>query len=481
MSLERWNIGRYTMPHLHVDAIRRVADALELDTPRGRFRLSCDSAGASDDELAPVLEALRDPRDGIWGALRQGQSGLGGLAPMLRELDHLGLIRECGAGGAQQAQQEMAEALRHWSAELGGELAKGAPQALPALRRLAGRLGAAPVEARATTLAEPNFALLTILLQARYLRADAPGLLALLIQGMLAAERRARLGAEAGAWPGIGPMPAWAEEDWSCGLVDPATLRAYLAATGALLRDAFGPRAARRARATRAAREPVSGINFMLDLEHEVAGTLARLGPSSAFAACADPALALDVVRAAFLQEYFVTCRFTECVAPLLSRRFGAPLRASVHRYFGEEMGHEQFERENCLRLGLTGQQIDAAAPLPLHLAFIDIITGLARESPIAYFCATMFTEGMIGAEHSLVSLARQAIPDDPALLRAISGHMALNDDADHRGVGRDWMSQVPLVAPGTQAELSELLAYLAELNWRMWDQLVQSCAPVAP
>jgi hypothetical protein len=190
-----------------------------------------------------------------------------------------------------------------------------------------------------------------------------------------------------------------------------------------------------------------------------------------------DPVLAPQVVRAAFLQEYLVTCRFVECVAPLLSRRFAGPLRDAVHRYFAEEQGHETFERDNCLRLGVTENEVENAEPMPLHLAFVDIITTLARESPIAFFCASMFTEGVIGGEDSLMSLAQQAFPDDQPLLRAIGKHVAVNEHADHRGVGRDWMSHVPLVSPAMQAEVSEVAAYLAELNWRMWDQLVHTCA----
>ena len=62
-------------------------------------------------------------------------------------------------------------------------------------------------------------------------------------------------------------------------------------------------------------------------------------------------------------------------------------------------------------------------------------------------------------------------------LVHAIGEHVAINDDSDHRGIGRDWMSRIPVVTPGIQREASELIAYVTELNWRMWDQLVQSCA----
>ncbi|MGB7196631.1 MAG: hypothetical protein WBD81_24520 [Collimonas pratensis] len=478
MTLERWSVHRYQMPHLHLHSIRKLSDALEVDSQRGVFRISCDSAAGIDHELLPMLESLRDPRNALWSAIQRRDSGAAELLPMLRELDHLGLIRDCHGVDTGQTQQAIALALRAWSADLGRDIALHGEAAGLLLRKLAERLAADSDGPLSLALSEPSFPILTIMLQARYLRANAPSVLGLLIQGLLAAERRARLGENGAWWNGIGQLPAWAEEDWLCGLIEPHTIAPYLAAAGALLRDVFGEGAARRAHSARS--EPgaaLSGINFAIDLEGDVARVLADLGASAALTAVADPLLAPRVVRAAFLQEYLVTCRFVECIAPLLSRRFAEPLRSAVHRYFEEEMGHEKFERENCLRLGISAEEIDEALPMPLHLAFIDIITTLAAESPITFFCASMFTEGFIGGEDSIMSLAEQAFPHDPALLHQIGHHVAVNDVADHRGVGRDWMSRVPFVSPHLQSEVSEVLAYLAELNWRMWEQLVQTCA----
>lgn len=476
MTLERWSVSRYHMPYLHIHAIRRLSDSLEVDSPRGVFRLSCNSATSLDEDLLPLLDALRDPRNALWDAVRQRSSGTDGLAPMLRELDHFGLIRDRAATNENAAQQEIERSLRAWSSELGSDIAAHGESAALTLRRLTERLSAENGEAQAATMEEQNFFILTLLLQARYLRADAPAILGLLVQGLSAAERRARLGEGDGWWTGIGRMSLLAEQEWCSGTLDLRTLNGYLASTGRLVRDALKPGAERRARSVKTWQDSLSGINFVLDLEGEVTRLLAELGSSAAFSTIQDAALGPSLVRSAFLQEYFVTCRFVECIAPLLSRRFAAPLRDSIHRYFSEEMGHEKFERENCLRLGLTDQQIDAAMPLPLHRAFVDIITSLARESPISFFCSSMFTEGLIGDQDSLMSLAQQAFPEDTTLLHSIDNHVAINEASDHRGVGRDWMSHVPIVPPEMQAETSEIVTYLAELNWRMWDQLARSC-----
>lgn len=475
MTLERWSVYRYQLPQLDIQSIRRLDDVLEVDSRRGVFRLTCDNAASFDREILPMLDALRDPRSKLWSAVRRREAGTDDLRSMLRELDQLGLIRDCGPADVSRTHAAIDHTVHAWSAELGRELAAGSAHAVVAVEQIADRL-ASPGVHRGAVLEEDNFFVLTMLLQARYLRVDVPAVLALLVAGLRAAVRRARLGETSAWWSGIGEMPATADEDWFCGLVGVRVVRRYLTCAGRLLRDAVVPEAARRVRSRRTPVEPLSGINFMLDLEGEMPRILAELGPCPIFAVVHAPALARRVTRSAFLQEYLVTCRFAECVAPLLSRRFPEPLRDAVHRYFAEETGHEAFERDYCVRLGLTEGAIDAAEPLPLHLAFVDILIALASESPIALFCALMFTRGVICTRHMLASLVMRVMPDEELLVEAIGDHVSATEDTEHRSIGRDWMSNVPLVTARIQREVGDLIAYLAELNWRMWDQLVRSC-----
>lgn len=479
MKQERWDVNRYVAPYLDIHAIRRIDGALEVDAPQGVFRLSCDDSSTMDGVLLPVLTGLRNPGNALWRAVREPLTADDQqLRPLLRELDHLGLIRDSVAADLGTKHEEIEVALRAWSSELGSSIAKMDKNATHIVEGLVQRLSDSRDEALCDVVEEPSFPILTLLLQARFLRESAPSVLDLLIAGLSAAVRRARAKDDAAWWIGLGPMSIWAEEDWSCGFVDISMVQRYLTVTYRLLHDAFSPGAPRRLRTpNRVAAEPLSGINFMLDLEGEVTRMLAELGTSPVVAAMEDNSLARRVVRAAFLQEYYITCRFIDCISPLLTRCFTPPLRDAVHRYFAEEMGHEKFELENCIRLGMTERQIATTEPLPLHVAFVDVLTNAARESPLSFFCASMFTEGLIGTNHSLVTLTQQAIPDDPALIAAIGGHVTVNDDADHRAVGRDWMSQVKVIQPRTQRWVYEWVGYLAELNWRMWDQLVQSCA----
>jgi hypothetical protein len=473
MTLERWSVQRYQFPQLDVQSIRRLEDSLEVSSRRGVFRLTYDDVENLDHELLPMLDALRDPRSALWSSVRDEAADTVELIPMLRVLDDLGLIRDCGPADASRSHAAIIRAVRVWSAELGADLAERSEQAIVAVEQLADRF-AEPAGRRAI-LDERNFFVLTMMLQARYLRSDAPAVLALVITGLRAAVRRARLGDDSTWWFGIGDMPAYADDDWSCGLVELPVVMRYLTAIGQLVRDALRPCAARRVRSQRDPIEPLSGINFMLDLEADIPRLIAALGPSPAFSVIDERASARRVIKVGFLQEYLATCRFAECLAPLLSRRFADPLRDAVHRYFEEETGHETFEREYCLRLGFSEDEVDGADPLPLHLAFADVVTVLARESPIAVFCASPFIEGVFSTRHTLAMLAVRVAPDEPLLVDAIGDRVRVEGDLDHRRVGRDWMSCVPLVHGRLQREIGELIAYLAELNWRRWDQLVRA------
>lgn len=478
MTVEPWSVHRYQYPQLDIQSIRRLDDVLEVSSRRGVFRLTYDDADGLDGELLTMLDALRDPRSELWMAVRDEAEDTADLIPMLRVLDHLGLIRECGPADVSRTHAAIVRAVHRWSADLGRDLAEGPDHAIATVEQLADRF-AEPGMRRGAAIEESNFFALALMLQARYLRGDAPAVLALIVAGLRAAVRRARLGEHSGWWFGIGDMPAYADDEWSCGLVELPVVQTYLNAVGSLLREAVGPGAERRVRSHREPVVPLSGINFMLDVEADIPRLLAELGPSPILLVIEDRATARRAIKAGFLQEYLVTCRFAECLAPLLSRRFAEPLRGAVHRYFEEETGHDAFEREYCRRLGYSEQEVDDAELVPLHLAFVDILIALARESPIAVFCTSLFTEGVLSTRHMLASLAAQIAPDEPMLIDAIGDHMPGDDAAEFRRIGRDWMSHVPLVTGRIQREVGELMAFLAELNWRRWDRLVRSCAAV--
>ena len=343
MTLDRWSVDRYQLPQLDIQSVRRLDDVLEVNSRRGVFRVSCDDASSVDDDLLPMLDALRDPRSMLWSAIRDDADGVAELIPMLRTLDDLGLIRDSGELEAGREQAAIIRAVQLWSAQLGRDLAAGSPRTVAAVEQLVDRL-AEPGVRRGVLVEEGNFFVMTLVIQARYLRADAPAVLALLVAGLRAAVRRARLGELSAWWFGISDMPAYADEDWSCGLVDLHVVQRYLHAVGRLLRDAVGHDANRRARSRREPVEPLSGISFLLDLEDDMPRLLDDLGPAPELAVADQRAAGRRTIKAAFVQEYLVTCRFAECLAPLLSRPFAEPLRDAVHRHFAEQTGHETFE-----------------------------------------------------------------------------------------------------------------------------------------
>lgn len=82
----------------------------------------------------------------------------------------------------------------------------------------------------------------------------------------------------------------------------------------------------------------------------------------------------------------------------------------------------------------------------------------------------------MVCTCHTLAALVMRVMPPAELLVEPIGDHSTAGEDAEHRSIGRDWMSNVPLVTVRTQRRVGDLIAYLAELSWHMWDQLVRSC-----
>src|SRR5689334_5197564 len=274
MTLERWSVHRYRAPRLDVRAIQRRDDALTVDSKRGMLTLTCNDARRIDGELLPALEALRDEKSDVWTAVLNGTQA--DLLLLIRDLDVLGLIRD--ANPAVAATGEIETMVADWSAALGRDLATRGDAAVKTVQELVERLAADPPEPRTTTLEDARFPVVTLLLQARYLRRDAPAVFAALVEGLRGTVRVAR---------GQQARGIRIRNDGS--VVDAATVRQYLATASALVRDLFEPDVLRRARPQRATTAPVSGINFILDLEHEVARMLLELGESPAIVAAQDP------------------------------------------------------------------------------------------------------------------------------------------------------------------------------------------------
>lgn len=200
------------------------------------------------------------------------------------------------------------------------------------------------------------------------------------------------------------------------------------------------------------------GLEFMRQAELLAREVLGDWGPNAY-------AIAMEnihdrtapLVVGAAVEEFHVTRRLVEVIAPLLSRRLAPPLRAMMFRYYAEEVGHEALEGASCRALGVSGAALDQALPLPLNVAFVDVLTLLAGEDPLAAFASLMVVEGLFG------ETPRASSPLEP------DAHDELNAALHHNSIARVAFEQVGAVAPGRQAAILRRLLFMLELSHRAW------------
>ena len=174
------------------------------------------------------------------------------------------------------------------------------------------------------------------------------------------------------------------------------------------------------------------------------------------------------------VEEYHVTRRFVEMITPLMASDLEPRLRELVYRYFSEEVGHESFERATCAAFGIDASSLDAACPLPLHVAFVDVFTMLARRGPVDFLSAVAITEGMLGEKSPLNDRIDELMPEDADAKSVYHKHEELNVGLNHASIPRLALSLVPVVDVAEQRRALQSLALVFELNFRAWERLLE-------
>jgi hypothetical protein len=179
-----------------------------------------------------------------------------------------------------------------------------------------------------------------------------------------------------------------------------------------------------------------------------------------------------------FIEQYHVTRRFVEIVAPLLSKRLSVPLRTMMFRYYSEEVGHEELESTTCEAMGVSQRALESAVPLPLHFAFVDALTLVAQIDPIASLASIMVIEGVFG-EPPKMSLRLAAVARKNPSFREITGeHDELNETLNHNSLSRDAFEHITAVAPHVQRRVMQRILFLLELNQRAWQGIAEFYGP---
>ena len=477
--MDLWTFHRYREPRLCVDAIELATDSPAVTLVQGdaRYTLALDDRAAAT-RMAAELATLSDSGAPLWDLMRQaGADGWGALGAFL---DSRALIGE----GHDEARRLLAARHAAIDACIAGTIA-AIRDDLPAARRdrLARHAGLLRAEAETVlgsdtlgTLGDPfdadrqpNFFLGLIVAEFAYFRRSAPLTL------IAASVMLARIAGDDARLPETDAVLE------ALALYDPQDLEAHLWLVARALADSTGDTAERFATPPIPDLPMLPGLEFMRRVEVLTRSALRAWGENpyvTLLDALGDRWSPL--IAGPFIEQYHVTCRFVEIVAPSLSRRLIAPLRAMMFRYYGEEVGHEALESTTCETLGITQAALDQAVPLPLHFAFVDLLTLVAQIDPVTACASIMVIEGVFG-EPPKMSLRLAAVArTNPAFSELAGDHDELNEDLNHNSISRDAFEHIAAVPPATQARVIRRILFLLELNHRAWGGIADFYGPQA-
>jgi hypothetical protein len=469
--MDLWTFQRYLEPRLCVDAVEHDGGAAVVSLRSGTqtYRLGFDDERAAA-QIAADLTTLGDSAAPLWATLRESAPGSSWhvLATFLDTRSLIGEARDDTAQHLARQADRVRECVSGTAAVLlkdlpPGRRAQAARCAATLLKDLNRGAASAPLLDPAgdpfDAEVQPNFFLALLAAEFEYFRRSSPPTLA---ASAMLLEAIADDAAPA-AWPRQILSDA-------AGLYDERDLASHLWLVGSALVMSTGDGAARFASAPIHAPSLASGLEFMrqtelltretLDLwgENPYVTAIDRLGGSYA-----------PLVAGPFIEQYHVTSRFVEIIAPLLRMRLAGPLRSMMFRYYSEEYGHEALESTTCQALGVAEAVLQKTVPLPLHFAFVDVLTLLADLDPISSFASIMVIEGIFG-EPPKMSLRLMAAARQNAAFRHVSGdHDALNETLNHNSISRDMFECIAAVSPARQALTMRRILFLLELNHRAW------------
>jgi hypothetical protein len=216
---------------------------------------------------------------------------------------------------------------------------------------------------------------------------------------------------------------------------------------------------------------PVSGLNLMLSGERTAAKCLEQMGENRFLAYLSSAAINEHVARGIYLEQYHLTRRFVEIITPAMTARLSDGLRGLIFNYYSEEVGHESFEREACYSVGLGESEITESYPLPLFVAYIDVLTEIAQRNPLGLLLCILVTEGFPGTKTPINDALQQS-----GLVRdndAVREHEEINLDRHHTSIPRLFLSQIAAVSPRAQEEALADFTLMIEINFRAWHLLL--------
>ena len=466
--MNAWSIKRYSRPRLAVDKVAIVKTGVVLERNGEKFDL--DVTGAAPDRriIAATLDRLCTPGADLWKEVTT--EPLHPWAHVLEQLDALGLIQDDERDLPRLRQQEadtIASDARTAAQWLAASDAPAAP--LQRQARWLRREAVAQLNGGQTRhIDTPDFYRDVLTRILRNWSRNAP--ISLAAAALCLDTYLNHSGAAAGS-DALSSSALDQIRSLSGGLFEPRDIRVHLQTLCVLLLLCGTPAAQRRSRLPVSPKSVRSGINLMLEGERLATQSLCEMGFSAFQNNLNQRTIPWKLAAAIYIEQYHLSARFIEIITPLLHQRLRPRLKNLLYQYYQEEAGHELFEKEAALSLGVPVAQIDVSFPTPLFAAYLDVLTGFATENPVGLLLSVLVTEGFPGT-HTPINEALQAAGLAPSS-EAVRKHEQVNLDLHHSTIPRLLMAEIPTVSPAIQKEALTGLQTMVELNFRAWEMLL--------
>jgi hypothetical protein len=473
--MEAWQIHRFDMPRLVPVAAQLDDDGhtVVLKSAVNEYQIS--SREIDGQTLLDSLRSMADPNAQIWADVRLARA-LPWQTSLVKQLDELSLVQGKPAdqhlfnvyeASCEKLVRDAEKTLIRMASDQPDSFRNAISTFLHILDLKLPEIDSFSVDTTPKISDRNDFAAQTFFLQRIYVDENLPVVASLWRQVLI--HTGLQLGMTFVAESNIPKPPAN-----SIGFYCSTHIEAYLLCLIDLLRLATTKDCVRRINADARCDRIDTGINFMRNAEEFARASLTCLGESRYLAAVNDSAAKFGpLVQGLFIEQYHVTQRFVEIIAPLMTKRTRTPIKQRIYRYFQEELGHETFERATCLALGVTSKELDTALPLPLFQAYVDAFTVLGRYDAIGYMSSIMVTEGMLGVDNPIHDRLETLASSQIDYQRVAKRHDDLNIELNHASLSRLFFEEVQAISPEAQQRALANLSFLIELNFRAMDQAV--------
>lgn len=471
--MEVRRINQYHAPQLVPFSARLDDDGqtVVLAAEANEYKLAF--TGVEGGRVLDSVLAMANPGAEIWFDIHSGSAQPWQLS-LARQLDALSLIRDAPPGRSvlEMRRLEQESLIRRCVERLLAGSREGGGLHIPIARVMLHLLDEPPPAPGAFLLedvASPewsdNFALQTFYLQKLYLEDNLPQLIPLwrrVLTGFI--EASGCVDRERG--PGRVARPD------VLGFYCPVQEESYLLCLVDLVLQAPRLAARRHLPGWTSPTAADSGVNFMRRARQCLASGLEALGEDRfSKLAQAGGAEAGALVQGLFIEQYHVSRRFAEIIAPLMTRRMRLPLKQHVHRYFQDELAREVYGRSVCEALGVPSAWLDQALPLPLFQAYVDAFTVLGRHDPIGYLAALMAFECGLGMK-GLEDMGQDGAAEERAVYRPSPPRDEGCQEGGCAALPQLFFREISLLGASAQRRALGSLAYMMELERRAMDQV---------